>query len=97
MAGGLISSSSSSRVKANPLTGDLRDDLLASADLINLPMRREKEENSLLINPSWTDRCVDVVDLEEAVAVAVGWAEEMGLTLVANVNLTDIVAAIDPA
>jgi len=38
---------------------------------------------------------VDVVDLEEAVAVAVGWAEEMGLTLVANVNLTDIVAAID--
>ncbi len=50
MEGGLISSSSSSRVKANPLTGDLRDDLLASADLINLPMRREKEENSLLIS-----------------------------------------------
>lgn len=38
---------------------------------------------------------MDVVDLEEDVAVAVAWAEEMGLTLVANVNLTDIVAAID--
>lgn len=38
---------------------------------------------------------MDVVDLEEDVAVAVAWAEEMGLTLVASVNLTDIVAAID--
>lgn len=96
MAGGLISSSSS-RVKASPSKGDRSGDLLASADSINLLMRKAKEENFPLINPFLTDLCVDVVDLEEDVAVAVAWAEEMGLTLVANVNLTDIVAAIDPA
>lgn len=48
-----------------------------------------------MLDPLLTDLCVDVVDLEEDVDVAVEWAEEMGLTLVANVNLTDIVAAID--
>lgn len=47
------------------------------------------------LDPFLTDRCVDVVDLEEDVAAAVEWAGEMVLTLVANVNLTDIVAAID--
>lgn len=46
-------------------------------------------------DPLLTDRCVAVGGLEEAVAVAVEWAEETGLTLAANVNLTDIVAAID--
>lgn len=46
-------------------------------------------------DPLLTDRCVAVEGLEEAVAVAVEWAEETGLTLAANVNLTDIVAAID--
>ena len=48
-----------------------------------------------MLDPFLTDLCVAVVDLEEDVDVAVEWAEEMGLTLVANVNLTDIVAAID--
>lgn len=48
-----------------------------------------------MLDPLLTDLCVDVVDLEEDVDAAAEWAEEMGLTLVANVNLTDIVAAID--
>lgn len=46
-------------------------------------------------DPSWTDPCVDVEDWAVAVAAGAGWAEEMGLTLVANGNLTDTVAAID--
>lgn len=48
-----------------------------------------------MVGPLLTDLCVDVVDLAEDVAAAVAWAEEMGLTLVASVNLTDIVAVID--
>lgn len=46
-------------------------------------------------DPSWTDPCVDVEAWAGAVAVGAGWAEEMGLTLVANGNLTDTAAAID--
>lgn len=57
MAGGLTSSSnssSSSKGKASPSKGDRSGDLLASADLINLLMRRAKEENFPLISKNFS-------------------------------------------
>lgn len=40
-------------MKASLLTGDRRDDLLVSAALTNLLMRRVKEENFLLISKNF--------------------------------------------
>lgn len=48
-----------------------------------------------MAGPSWTDPCVDAEAWAGAAAAGAGWAGATALTLVANGNLTDTVAAID--